>query len=186
MEQEQVQALLEEVEGQMFSKFLLDSVHLLENIKHTLKGEELIMELREYKGRTLEVPRWEVPEVSKGVKRRPPINTEGYHATINLLQPLLDKISAAGNLDAEEVNLYTRMIIDGLSELYLVNLDEYEFKSESEMMLLVDTILTLIKLQFSKSTNMELIKQLLTRHSINENLDTSDGKNKKQEPGMVV
>ena len=180
MMDEDGQVLVQELENQLFSKFLLDSAHLMEMIKHMLKGEELTSEPKDYKGQLIEVPMWKSNPSS--VK---PINELGYHTTVNVLQPLLDKMCSSGNLREDEVNLLIRYNIDSLSLCYAENFDEFGFTSISEMDSLIDRILTLIKMQFSKSINMELVKQLLIRHNINENL-TNQKKDQVKEPGFVV
>ena len=169
----------DEQETQILSKFLLDSKHLIDNISHTLLGEVLSEEKIQHNGRTILVPLWKPLE-----NTNPPINKIGYYATLTKLQPLLDKISCSGFISEEEANLYTRMNMDTLSELYVINFDKFQFRSVSEMDAILDTILTLIKLQLSKSVDGSLIKELLTMHSINETLN-QDKQDKKQ-TGLVM
>ena len=169
----------DEQETQLLSKFLLESKYLIDNISHTLLGEILVEKEIEHDGKKLLVPVWEaLPNTP------PPINKKGYYATLTKLQPLLDKISCSGFISEEEANLLTRMNADTLSELYVINFEDYGFRSISEMDSIIDTILTLIKLQLSKSVSGELIKQLLTRHSISENLNQD--KPEKQQMGLVM
>lgn len=187
------QYMYDDAETQILSKFLLESKYLLDNVSHTLLGEVVVEEeeFDESLNKKVKVPVWrplkkkiKVDGNDVEVELPPPINKKGYYATLTKLQPLLDKIACSGFITEEEANLYTRMNIDTLSELYVINFNDFEFRSISEMDAILDTILTLLKLQLSKSVNGELIKQLLTRHSINENLNQE--KQEKKQMGLMI
>lgn len=164
-----------------FNKYILESKSLLETVSHYLKGEEQKEVLKQIDGRTVYVPEWHNSE-----EVSPPINQAGYKYTINLLNALLDKIASSGNITEEKASLLTAINMNTLAINYVLNYEEFGFRSISQMDSLIDTILTLVFMQFSKSVNLELLKQMLTTTSVQELRTLNNDKKKQVEPSLTI
>ena len=173
------QEALADMQSQTFSKYLLDSTQLIETIQHFLRGEELNHEVIEVDGQKIRIPIWKRPE-----EREPPINEHGYHYLMKNLSPLMDKTTATGNISEESANNLLLMNMNGLCTGLIIHHEKFGLKDINDIDAIINAILPLLKIHFSKSINMRLVEEIFRTHHVSEIRDFS--KEQKARPNMTI
>lgn len=173
------QEALQVMQQDSFSKYLLDSTLLLDSIKHFLRGEEKVVERQNLgDGEQAFVEVWKKPK-----NREPPINEKGYHYIMKNLSPLMDKSTATGNISQETANKLVESVVNTVSEGLVIHYKVFGLSDENEIDAIVDPILNLLLIHYSKSVDMKLVQEIFRTHHVSEVRSLGE---KKTEPSMTI
>jgi hypothetical protein len=167
------QEALQRMQTDYFGQFLLDNARLLEELYHKLKGETLVEERQVIDGQHVLVPTW------KKVPHLKPVMSEiGINMTMRVLNLTLTSNNATGKMDDDVLRTLAYKTYIQLVQNYAIYFEECGFQSEMDMYQTAHLVLTNALLHLSKSTDMALLRELMSSYNILE----TRGKEVKPEP----
>ena len=154
-----------------WNRYVLENAELIENLSHLLKGEIQIPIEKEIDGEKVMVMEW-----IKNEDNSPPMNKKGYYFTMLHMSEALNKTNSTGYVDEEKALLLVNHTLKALVSNYIININEYELGSTSNIRSIVSGLGNLLVMHFSKSIEMKLVEKLTTSTNIQEQKITTDQK----------
>ena len=154
-----------------WNRYVLENTGLLEDLSHLLKGEIQVAKWVDEEGEKVLKTEWEIDKNEK-----PPMNSKGYYFTMLQMSKALNKTNSTGNIGEEKAMLLVNQVMKGIVSRYIIEIENFDLVSTSNIRNLRAALSTLLVMHFSKSINMKLIDKLTTTTNISEQKISSDQK----------
>ncbi|CAL7962185.1 hypothetical protein GAMM_330004 [Gammaproteobacteria bacterium] len=172
---------LQKLQTDTLGQFILDNSKFLEEMYHKLKGETLTEEVKEINGEKMLVPIW------KNIMQIEPImNEKGINSTMMFLNLSLTTNNATGNLQDETLVMLSYKTYTQLVKKYVLHLEEYGFKDHESAYEAAHLIFINVLNHLSKSSRMELLKQLMSSYFIQETRGSTSTNEQKPQANLSL